>query len=113
MFGGKIRRASASAIGERIAFMPHMNSTAPGRFRASHPACSVAAATITLIPASEHTDQREQPPRRIEIDFDLAVEPVHQRLRALVVDAAPAHVDRLDLARASRSGSPRNSFRRS
>ena len=47
----------------------------------------------------EHADQREQPPRRVEIDRDLAVEPVHQHLGRLVVEGAARHVDGLDLLR--------------
>ena len=45
----------------------------------------------------QHADQREQPARGVEIDRHLVLEPLHQDVRAVVVDAAPAHVDRLDL----------------
>ena len=42
-------------------------------------------------------DQCEQPARGVEIDVDLPGEPLTQELGALVVQAAPAHVERLDL----------------
>ena len=44
----------------------------------------------------QRADQGEQPPRRLEIEPDPAFQPRGQQLRALVVQAAPAHVDRLD-----------------
>ena len=48
----------------------------------------------------QDADQREQPARRIEIDVDLAVQALAQQFGALVVQAAPAHVDGLDARRA-------------
>jgi hypothetical protein len=33
----------------------------------------------------QHRDQREQPSRRAEIELDLAFEPLHEDVRALVV----------------------------
>jgi hypothetical protein len=47
----------------------------------------------------QHADQREQPARGVKVHLDLAGEPLHQELRALVVQPAPPHVDCLDLAR--------------
>src|SRR6185436_3457091 len=47
----------------------------------------------------QRRDQREQPPRRVEIDLDLAFEPLAQQMRAVVMQPAPAHVDRLDAGR--------------
>ncbi len=44
----------------------------------------------------QHADQREQAPRGVEIDVDLALEPLHQDVRTFVVQPAPAHVERLD-----------------
>ena len=48
----------------------------------------------------QDADQGEQPTRGVEVDLDLAREPLAQQLGAFVVQAAPAHVDGLDLARA-------------
>src|SRR3546814_10690634 len=42
----------------------------------------------------EHADQREQAPRGVEIDLDLAVETFDQHLRRLVVQRAARPVDR-------------------
>src|SRR3546814_12666670 len=53
----------------------------------------------------EHADQREQAPRGVEIDLDLAVETFDQHLRRLVVQRAARHVDGLDLLRGRRAGS--------
>src|SRR5439155_11732717 len=39
----------------------------------------------------------EEPRRRIEIDLDLALEPLAQQRRTLVVNAAPPHIERFDL----------------
>src|SRR5262249_60793770 len=47
----------------------------------------------------KYGDEREQPPRRIEVEGHLIPEALHQKLRALVMQPAPSHVDRLDLAR--------------
>src|SRR5580693_4534963 len=41
-------------------------------------------------------DQREQPPRRVKIDLDLVLESFDEQSGSFVVQAAPAHVDRLD-----------------
>src|SRR3546814_1284712 len=51
----------------------------------------------------EHADQREQAPRGVEIDLDLAVETFDQHLRRLVVQRAARHVDGLDLLRGRRA----------
>jgi replicative DNA helicase len=47
----------------------------------------------------QDADERKQPPRGVEIDRDLSVEPVHQHLGRLVVERTPRHVDGLDLLR--------------
>ena len=47
----------------------------------------------------QDADQREQPPCRVEIDVDLAVEPFLENFAALVVQSAPRHVDGFDLRR--------------
>src|SRR5688572_8697814 len=44
----------------------------------------------------EHADQREQAPRGVEIDVDLAVQCALQQLGRFVVDRAPGHIDGLD-----------------
>src|SRR3546814_12528220 len=51
----------------------------------------------------EHADQREQAPRGVEIDLDLAVETFDQHLRRLVVQRAARHVDGPDLLRGRRA----------
>src|SRR4030088_50354 len=45
----------------------------------------------------QHADQREEPPRRIEVELDLAREPLLQKLRTLVMKRTPAHVEAFDL----------------
>src|SRR5882757_1384145 len=52
-----------------------------------------------LTPDVQHADQREQPPRGIEIDLDLVVETLLEHLGAVVVQASPRHVDGFDLGR--------------
>src|SRR5215468_2523594 len=47
----------------------------------------------------QHADEREQAAGGVEVDPHLLAQPVHENARALVVQPAPAHVDRLDLAR--------------
>ena len=47
----------------------------------------------------ERADEGEQAPRRVGVGGDLALEPGLQQLRAFVVQAAPAHIQRLDLLR--------------
>src|SRR5690242_12906817 len=86
----KIRRACrclsiAAAIGERMALWLQAKSTLPGRrIRASSPDVQDA-------------HQGEEPPSRIEIDVDLVRKLVAQKLRSLIVQAAAADIDRLDL----------------
>jgi hypothetical protein len=46
----------------------------------------------------QHADEGEQAPGGVEINFDLAGKPVHQGLRAFIVQAAAAHIDGLNLA---------------
>ncbi|KIU01292.1 hypothetical protein QU38_02300, partial [Staphylococcus aureus] len=45
----------------------------------------------------EHADQREQAAGSVEIHVDLAFQPFLEQRRRVVVDAAPRHVDGLDL----------------
>src|SRR5690349_6839224 len=86
-------RNSAAAIGERTELSPQANSTACGR--------AMIGAPIPVSPFPvQHGNQREEAARGVEIDADLVLEPLHQELGALVLEPAPAHVDRLDLARA-------------
>src|SRR5215471_16481884 len=88
-------RNSAAAIGERTELSPQANSTACGRAMIGAAPISPSALALPV----QHGDQREQVARRVEVDDDLVLEPLHQELGALVVQRAPAHVDRLDLAR--------------
>src|SRR5262245_38287317 len=82
-----ICRNSAAAIGERTEFCPQANSTARG----------FGSGSLTLSPLPvQDGDEREQPPRGLEIDRNLVLEPLHQQLRALVMQGAAAHVERLD-----------------
>src|SRR5512143_2448314 len=81
-------RRIAAAIGERTALRLQAKRTAPGR--------SPASPKASALPV-ERAEQREQASRRREVDGDLALEPLHEKLAALVVKASPAHVDRLDL----------------
>src|SRR5438874_6087456 len=68
--------------------------------RGAHPCVtkSLPQRTSCVLPLPvQDADQREQPPGSFEIDSYLALQPLLQRARAFVVDAAAAHVDRLDL----------------
>src|SRR5581483_5295797 len=44
----------------------------------------------------QHADQREEPPRRVEVDLHAIGEPFAEQLRAFVVKGASSHVDRFD-----------------
>src|SRR3546814_20565260 len=57
------------------------------------PRCARLLSTLDM----QHADQREQPPRGGKIGFDLALKTIEQKFGGIVVDAAPRHVDRLDL----------------
>ena len=50
-----------------------------------------------LAPPMQDTDQREQPPCRVKIDIDLAVEPFLENFAAVIVQGAPRHVQRFNL----------------
>lgn len=52
-----------------------------------------------LTPGLQHTYEREEPPRRVDVEQRLAVEPFLHHAGALVVDSPSGHVDRLDLGR--------------
>src|SRR5579864_2728169 len=81
--------SSASAIGERMELKVQAKSTLPG-------SRDIAASG----PQMQHAEQREEAPRGVEIDGDALGDAFAQQLRALVVERAPAHVDRLDARRA-------------
>src|ERR1700753_145186 len=81
-----------AAIGLRTAFMEQANSTAPG-------SSSPLGPRIALAFQLEHADQGEEPPRGVEIDLNLALEPLPEQRRSLVVQTAPRHVQRLDVRR--------------
>lgn len=51
------------------------------------------------LPCMEGADQGEEAPGGEEIDFHLALQALGQKLRALIVNPAPGHVDRFDLVR--------------
>src|SRR5215469_3957771 len=90
-----MRLNSAAAMGERTTFCPQANSTDCG--------CATIGAAIAALPLAlpvQHGDEREQVAGGVEIDSDLVLEALDQEIGALVVQRAPAHVDRLDLARA-------------
>src|SRR6185295_11479978 len=78
-------------MGERIALCVQAKSTASGR---SSP---LGPRAIALDLDVQRADQREEAPRGVVVDGDLAVETLSQELRTFVMQAAAAHVDRLDL----------------
>src|SRR5712691_5275873 len=84
--------ASSASIGERTWLWPQRNRTACGLSRAA------SAISHSALPM-QRADQREEPACGIEIDGDLVLQALDQKLGALVVKAAAAHVDRLDLRR--------------
>ena len=45
----------------------------------------------------QDTDQREEPPCRVKIDVNLAGKPFFQNFAALIVQAAPRHIDGFNL----------------
>src|SRR5690606_32653558 len=45
----------------------------------------------------QNADQREKAPGRVKIHVDLAGQAILQGLRALIMEASPAHIDCLDL----------------
>jgi len=79
-------------MGERTELSPQANRTARG--------CVADAGIAAPHPFQlQHRNQREQSPGRVEIEFDLALEPLHEDVRALVVQRAARHVERLDAVR--------------
>src|SRR3954447_11291759 len=72
--------------------MPQANSTAFGL------AGRTGGDTRSALPV-QHADEREQAARGVEVDLDLFLQPLLEQIRALIVQSAPAHVDRLDLSR--------------
>src|SRR5262249_50001292 len=60
-----------------------------GRFPEAHPR--------GLSPDMQNADQGEETARRGAVELDLSGKPLAQQVGALVVQAAPAHVDGLDL----------------
>src|ERR1700754_3813451 len=75
-------------MGERTALWPQANSTACGLDGA-------ASTTRSSLPVQD-ANEREQTASGVEIDLHLELEALHQELRALVMQAAPAQVERLD-----------------
>src|SRR5690606_14479497 len=82
--------AREAAIGERTILWPHRKSTARG----APPGAFIASAL-----PMQRTDQGEEPPRGIEVDMNLVLEPFDQKPRSFVVQAAAAHVDGFDAGR--------------
>src|ERR1700679_1603178 len=82
----------AAAIGLRTELNVQANRTAPG-------SSSPLGPRIASTPQMQHADEGKTPPRGVEIDLDLALEPFAQKCRALVVRGAARHVERLDLRR--------------
>src|SRR2546423_15681157 len=76
---------SPAAIGERTELSPHANNTACG--------LAERGASISPLPV-QHADQREQAPCGVEVEANLFLQALHQELGALVVQPAPAHIDR-------------------
>src|SRR5688572_18546731 len=79
----------AAAIGERTEFMVHAKRTAPGSSWPPSPSTPLAL-------PMQRADEREEPPRGVAVERDLAFEPFAECPAALVVQRAAAHVDRLD-----------------
>src|SRR5471032_629215 len=89
------RRRIAAAIGERIAFQLQQNSTLDGG------RAGLSLGRVTGLNSNmQDAQQCEETAGRVGVEQDLFGEPLAQQLRALVVQAAPPHVDRLDLRRA-------------
>src|SRR5712671_1582455 len=84
--------SSASAIGERIELKVQARSTLEG-----------SRAMPRSGPDMQYAEKREESARSAEIDRHALGQPLAQQLRALVVQRAPAHVDRLDARRARRA----------
>src|SRR3546814_12187619 len=47
----------------------------------------------------QHADESEEAAGGIEVDLDLILEPLHQKLRSFVVQASACHVEGLDMRR--------------
>src|SRR5215217_152201 len=77
---------SASAIGERTLLKLQANNTAPG-----------SASTRASAPPVQGADEGEQPTRGVQVGLHLAVQSRLKQRRAFVVQAAPAHIEGLDL----------------
>src|SRR5260370_25228403 len=84
--------SSASAIGERIELKVQARSTLEGN-----------RAMARSGPDMQHAEKREEPARGAVIDRHALGQTLAQQLRALVVQLAPSHVDRLDARRARRA----------
>src|ERR1700733_7804532 len=80
----------AAAMGLRTELRVQANRAAPG---SSSPLGPRIRSTLQM----QHAKQREQPPRGIEIDVDLALEARLEQRRAFVVKPSPAHIERFDL----------------
>src|SRR5271156_6505233 len=89
----KICANKAAAMGERNEFWLQANRTAKG--------CCTGRLPSAL--PVQYRDQREQPARGAGIELDLALESLHDKPRAFVVQGAPAHIERLDAIRRRRA----------
>src|SRR5262249_54810090 len=88
---------SAASISSGISPTCRSNSSRRGEDEAS---TRRGAVTIPSTPQMQHANQCKKPPCGIEIDRDLVRYALEQHRRALVVQGATAHVDRLDLCKA-------------
>src|SRR3954462_11773109 len=77
---------------------PSASARNSGRRRTAPPAAAATTAFASSLPM-EYADQSEQAAGGIEIEHHLACETLHQNVGALVVERAPAHVERLDAVR--------------
>src|SRR5688572_5287929 len=67
--------------------LPRQDRRSLHRFKAAHGSA----------PPMQGENEREDASGGVEIDFDLALQPLLQEFGGLVVEPAPAHVDGLDL----------------
>src|SRR5690606_16034209 len=79
-------RRIAAAMGLRTALSAHANRTDRGP--------PPSPDTCSPLPV-QGRDEREEAPGGIEIDLDLSLEPLDEHAAALVMQPAPADVDRL------------------
>src|SRR5579883_1459508 len=75
---------------------PQANSTARGGF------AGAGIRGSSPLPV-QYRDQREQSPRGVEVELDLALESLHEDARAFVMQGAAPHIERLDTVRRRRA----------